>query len=280
MRHAFFFALALPAAAATSIVSINSTATQAIVELHTDFLGACTYRASESPNFVPLLHDVDPTLFAGSDSDARSGSFIHGSDHLFVLGRRDAEKASDGRRYSRALQAGTQHYLGITCGGDAEVGRTFATENPPLGRTAPEPPPFDPGAFGNYGWPSINFSDASKTYIDPMTGILLKRVTSSSWRARTMQQQQFAAAIDRSGGNWQNIAALLTWPATSALGSYSATGSGPLFLAADLTGIPTQESTNSFRPGVAIDDAMLRLYGSATGATASDRTVLACISVD
>jgi hypothetical protein len=280
MRHSLFFLLAMPAAAATTIVSINSTPTQAIVGIYTDSPGACTYRVSENSNFIPLLHDVDPNLFAGSDSDARPGSFIHGSDHLFVLGRRDSEKASDGRRYSRALQAGTQHYLGISCGGDAEVRKTFTTENPPLGRTAPEPPPFDPDAFGNYGWPTIDFTDASKTYIDPMTGILLKRVTSSNWRARTLQQQQFAAAIDRSGGNWQNIAALLTWPATNTLGSYSATAGGVLFLATDLTNIPTQEGTNSFTPGIVIDDAMLRLYGNGTGTTASDRTVLACISID
>ncbi len=96
-----------------------------------------------------------------STSDARVGSTAVGDVRRFVVGLRTSAIASDGKRYSRALQANTIHWVGVTCGGDPEVTRPFKTDNPPLGQTAPEAPPFDSTAFGNYAWPTIDWTDPS-----------------------------------------------------------------------------------------------------------------------
>src|SRR4029077_12486579 len=113
-----------------------------------------------------------------------------------------------------ALQANTVHWVGVTCGADPEVVQSFQTENPPLGRSAPEAPPFNAAGFGNYGWATIDWTDPSKTYIDPMTGLLLKRVTSSNWNARNWQNTVFAAAFDLNTA-WTNPANITRWPGSS-----------------------------------------------------------------
>jgi len=82
------------------------TAAQAIIHVHTDQRGFCTYRLSEGSAFRELLDDVNPNLFAGANSDARPGSIINGADsssfspsnnatdHTFVAGTRTAAKAA------------------------------------------------------------------------------------------------------------------------------------------------------------------------------------------
>src|SRR5712692_4305132 len=168
--------------AATTVVSISPTATQALIRIHTDQAGNCTFRASEGASIGTLVSDVDTTKFPGSDSDARSGSVV-GAERFFVLGTRKAASATDGKWYSRALQANTQHTLQATCGGDV-VTRSFNTLNPPLGDIAGETLPFDSAAPYNAALPSIDMSmtngldtgQATK-YVDPLTGMQVVRVT-------------------------------------------------------------------------------------------------------
>ena len=155
------------------IANRDVTATQAVIHVHTDQPGFCTYRLSEGSNFREQVNDVNSNLFAGANSDARPGSIINGADsstfspssnaavHTFVAGTRTSAKAADGKFYSRALQANTFHWVGITCGSDAKVSATFQTLNPPLGNDAPEQMPFDERAFGNVAVPSIDWTDRS-----------------------------------------------------------------------------------------------------------------------
>jgi hypothetical protein len=104
--------LTASARASTSISGpIQVTPTQALIPVVTDQIGACTYRVSENDTFLPLVNDVNPALFAGSNVDSREGSLIQGQQHAFVLGKRSAESALDGRLYSRALQANTMHWV-------------------------------------------------------------------------------------------------------------------------------------------------------------------------
>src|SRR3989442_9223077 len=119
------------------------TATQAILSYTAPDTNACTVEVSESAAYVPLSHDVDAALFAGSNLDNRAESYSQGRDREFVVGKRRAEKGSDGRWYSRALQTVTTHYYRITCGSDMQSGQ-FVTANIALGNTYNEPLPADP----------------------------------------------------------------------------------------------------------------------------------------
>src|ERR1035438_5959282 len=165
------------------------TATQAILAYRAPDTNPCSVEVSESPSYRPLAHDVDPALFAGSNLDNRDGATASGLQRVFVAGKRRAEKGSNGRWYSRALQAFTSHYFRVTCGGSQATG-TFLTANIALGNTYNETLPADPAvstrpyfsSTGSYAlpeflnWNNQDSSARSEAVIDPQTGMLLKRL--------------------------------------------------------------------------------------------------------
>jgi hypothetical protein len=271
------------ALAATSIVSIEPTATQAIVRVATDQTGSCTYRASESNTFTPLSHDVDQTLFPGANSDARTGAIVNGTSHVFVLGTRTAAKAADGKFYSRALQANTQHWVGVTCGQDAEVTQSFQTVNPPLGNTYPDTPPFDPQGFGNYAWPNIDWTDRTQSYIDPMTGILIKRMTDPADMGNTTPTMVFKFALGN--GAWSNAANAVSGTTVN-LASINGDSTSGLFVGVGPTAQYAGGGGTLFnlQPGFAdnsIDDMAVYTYGNGTATSSTDdRTIEVCLTVD
>ena len=60
------------------------------------------------------MPDVDPALFPDASTDSRPGSISNGRLRTLVLGKRDIGSALNGKKYSRALQAFTTHYLAVT----------------------------------------------------------------------------------------------------------------------------------------------------------------------
>jgi len=142
---------------------------------------ACTWEVSESSALTPLVHDLDTALFPNSNRDDRAGSQSRGSARSFVLGQGGtgidyAPVASDGIRYSRALQAFTQHYGRVTCGSDTAT-VSFRTANLEGDPTLADVP-FDPaGPAGEPAWPYLDQTNRAATVIDPQTGVLLKRLT-------------------------------------------------------------------------------------------------------
>src|SRR5690348_12446190 len=122
-------------AAITNVQITGTTSLQAILTYTAPGANACTLRVSENANFIPLAHAVDPALFTGSNTDA--GGAV---DRVWVIGRRGAPVASDGKRYSLALQCNTKHYFELTCGSDVAAGN-FTTSNIPIGKTFAEPIP-------------------------------------------------------------------------------------------------------------------------------------------
>jgi hypothetical protein len=211
MRKFMIFGLVIPCFSATSIVSIEPTQMQAKVTVRTDQTGHCTYRASRGPNFGANIAD----LTDNGDTDARTGSLVEGSNHFFVLGTR---KGAD------ALGAAAAYWIGVTCGADKEVAKVFTTLPVPWGNLAPDLVPFNGARFGNMDYPFIDWSDQSKSYVDPVEGLEFWRLTGPGLLnpgAFTAQYNQTAAApIDLTGsGNWTNVASVATNGKTYAIAS-------------------------------------------------------------
>src|SRR5580698_1752954 len=156
------------------VVTIPATSpTQAVLTYTSPGNSACTVEVSESITSAPLVHDADPSLFAGANLDNRTGSINSaGNLRIFVAGTRAIQTALDSNNYSRALQQGTQHYFRVTCGSAAGTG-TFTTKVLPMGTTYSDLIPLD--ANGNYLFPSVTRTRNAKL-VDPQTGVLLTLV--------------------------------------------------------------------------------------------------------
>ncbi len=287
VRRIFPILLAPLALAAQTLTLQEATATetQAVIRYVAPDDNACTIQVSTSAAMSPLVHDVDPALFAGSNLDTRAGSTVNGTERVVVVGKRDAEKAADGNRYSRALQAFTQHYYTITCGAQTLNG-TFQTANVQLGNNSTDVPPYDPTAFGNYGWPTIDWNNQDTQYIDPFTGLLMKRVTypgdhGSMVTSGPMTQPDgaqdgslyYTLGNSCTGYKWQNPCAVLAADGVSAV--YSGAGGDPL-------GVPFTK--DGYLLGAALpvmgafSNFQVSVKGSGTDSQAANRTVMVCLS--
>lgn len=266
-----------------SITVEGVTPTQAVFSYDVPGSSACTISVSELATPAVPVHDVDPMLFGHADQDlARSSTVANGTERFVTIGARAADVAGDGRLYSRALQADTDHMFTASCGRD--VGRvSFRTQNPPLGNTYPEEPPFNPAGFGNYAWPTVDWTDSSKTYVDPMTGLLLKAVYGADPQGQTgqwgldVQDWPFPDVFDLNQA-WKNASNIAAAPGSGSLATYSGTTSDPLFL--PFPPFPNRESTIAgWLPAPGIwDDVRLSLNGYGSDADAENRKVLACVA--
>jgi len=269
---------AVPALAAITNVTVSgTTSTQAVLSYTAPDSAACTLVVSESPTYSPLAHDLDPGLFSGANLDSRLGNITRGRERVFVIGKRAAEKAADGRFYSRALQAFTLHYYRIACGADTAAG-TFATANIALGATYPEVYPVDPAMPGSYAWPNMNQARTVESIIDPLTGALVRRITGAS----SVIDNAFAGlpnlgAFDDSGSAnpWRIRGSAL--PAT-----YTANGTTPpkLYVPADLS-----STTSTFRPVITADPPFYVNYVSVSvtarsTAKGEDAKLRLCLTID
>lgn len=160
---------------ALSVTVTGITNTQAVLMYSVPDSGACTVKVSQQASLTPLVHDVDPTLFPGADQDTRPESIADQTYRIFVVGKRITQPASDGMKYSRALETLSTHYYQISCGTTVATG-TFTTANIPLGMTYNDVPQVDATAAGQWMIPTM-LQDRTQTIVDPQTGALLKRVS-------------------------------------------------------------------------------------------------------
>lgn len=260
---------------ATGELKIVATPTQAIISYTAPATDPCTIQEGTDSSFATVDHDVDPVLFPGSNQDTtRPGSVINGMERTMVVGFRGTATASDGKIYSRALENATMHHVRITCSGKV-FSADFETQNPPMGNTAPDYLPFNPSGFGNYGWPTINYTAptsnaAANLLIDPLTGYQLQRWTGpgdggdllTGWGAWT-------GVIDLAG-SWTTPQNILS---SNGYASYSGAGgpSNALYLwAASGLYRPTFINGEYF----AMDDLQVQLTGHATAAGATQTMCL------
>src|ERR1035437_6548063 len=154
---------------------VGTTNTQAVLTYSAPDSGACTVKVSQQSSLTPLVHDVDPNLFPGSDQDTRPESITAQNSRIFVAGKRVTERAADGKNYSRALEAYAIHYYQVTCGSVVMSG-TFSTANIPFGMTYQDLPQLDPTNPGATITPTL-LNDRTQTIVDPHTGALIRRVS-------------------------------------------------------------------------------------------------------
>jgi len=193
----FLLAVGNPAAI-QNVRVVATTATQAVISYAPPTGVTCRVEVSESETLRPLVHDVDPALFPGSDVDTRQGTATLGAARMVVIGRHGMSYsgsanpflAADSTVRSRALQAATKHYFRITCGSDVALG-SFTTANVPLGKTFGEPLPV--GAPGQYNFPTL-INDRKQQVIDPYTGVLLRRVTIDGDQSTNQRIDWFSGA--------------------------------------------------------------------------------------
>jgi len=168
-------------------VSVSTTSTQAILVYTAPTSAACTVAVSEFSSLSPLVADVNPALFSGSNLDTRSGVVSNGLQRIFVVGKHGMNASgssnpflgTDGKRHSRALQAGTTHFYRITCGTTTMTG-SFTTSAIPAGSTYPEPMPVDATHPGAYNWPDLTETDRTEKTVDPVTGAPIRKVTATN----------------------------------------------------------------------------------------------------
>src|SRR5262249_5339921 len=128
----------------TGLTLVDTSPTQAMYSYNApDAAHPCKLEVSENSSYSPLVNDVNPTLFEGSDSDNRDGNLVRGTSRIVILGRRLVRTALDGNRSSLALQANSLHYLRVTCRTSTATA-TFTTKNIPGGSTYGEIPQVDP----------------------------------------------------------------------------------------------------------------------------------------
>src|SRR6202453_4442520 len=214
MRSLLYCALAaVPCLANTSIVSIDPTQMQAKITVQTDQAGSCTYRASRGAAFSSNLAD----LTDNTNTDGRAGSIVNANVHIFILGTRTGNDA---------LAAAASYWVGVTCGSDAEVARTFTTRSIAWGNTAPDPIPFNAAKFGNMDYPAIDWTNQQKSYRDPVTGVEFWRVTSpgmmsvSTLSLAVQNANILGVPLDASGtGKWASVANIGSNGASLSVGS-------------------------------------------------------------
>lgn len=245
---------------------------------------------SAGGNVGVLVDDVNPALFASANQDSRDGNLTNGetgasgqsltlagSSRNFVIGKRRAEVALDGNRYSRALQAYSRHHFTLTCGTQS-FDQEFRTANIPTGNTHNEGPPVDPNTPGQYGYPTMQWNNAAQTLIDPLSGLRSVRATGPLGTASTVKT--FVTAIDLQSA-WQNPQAPLanTGGAASFTGPCNS-GTCALLLRADnltISGGATYNVQNSSLDWVKVTINQASISGSCSG---DDCKIEVCLTVN
>lgn len=258
---------------------VGTTSTQAVIAYTAPDEGLCSVEAGPSPSLQPNLHDINGHLFPEGGLDSRPGSIQRGRERLIVLGRRTAERAQDGKRYSRAMEANTEHHFAIYCGESVARG-SFRTQNIPTGMNYSDPLSLDPARPGQYAWPAIDWMGRSVSVIDPLTGLRLHRLTSPGDRLET-NVSPFRSAHSWDG-SWRNPSAAVNNNDNGASASHIGANQGYLLLDAR-QGFYQGGTHDNDGGGLAYVRAKLNAWCeelTCEEAGELDRTLMACLTVN
>ena len=254
----------LAAPAFAQYVSVSGTNVQAVLSYTAPTSDPCTITASNlGVQNVTDIYDVDGALFANQNHDlSRPDTQVNGLYRQVILGHRTAAKATDGKFYSLTLQANTSHSVTVNCPGNGSNGwvdtEYFTTQNIPLANSGPDFPPYDPAAWGGWAWPTIDYNDKTKAYVDPMSGALIKRATGPGEMGVSSSQRY----------NLATVAQINTADGGLFVVPHYSSGVTPLFR-------HWGYEDESF-----VHDTKFHLTASASASNPVDRTVSVCLSVD
>ena len=260
-------------------VQAVATATQALISYTAPDSGVCTVEVREGSSQGPLVHDVDPALFPGSNLDSRAANVNTGRRRVFVAGKRTSEPALDQRRYSRALQADTIHAFKITCPVGVLATGQFSTMNPPVGHTYNDPLPVDPNQPGQLSWPSLLWNQRDQWIVDPLTGFRIKQFDSPRDAVEFIGSGNFATASNVTGStDWTNPGAVTADDSSAA--TYSGTTRGWLFVQLNL-GLVAAHNPSTASPNTLVPTFNAWCSSSdCSGASADDRRIQFCLTID
>jgi hypothetical protein len=272
MRCLLFLIGSVSFAGNIAVTVLGTTQTQILVSYEATATGACTLTATDNNNGPPVA-DLDAAKFIGADQDlsrtVANGflwpTLITGLQRTVVIGTHDqVKKGADGKSYSTALQVNSDYLLTVSCNGGADTGATHAqTQNLPYASYYPELPIPDPTQITFGTSPTINWLDRSVKYIDPITGVLIQRMTGpeDSFDATSYKMIFASPVIDVNGSAWSNPANFATNQAKNSLASTS-TPNAPIFAPFDPTFLP-------YCCGVSFTDFQVTPYGSASSGSVS-----------
>lgn len=241
-----------------------------------------TFSSSTSHSTITIgqvgvgIADVNATLYSGSNLDTRSGTEGSGTNgqRTFVVGTRGAPIASDGNRYSRALQVYSAHMFTVTCN-SGTVSKQYSTENIPVGNPLNPLPIIDSG--NQYNYETVQWSNQYQFFIDPYTGVASHRVSS------VVDQQTtggvFGSQFDQTPTSWVVTG---TGPKGSGIATCVAANCGNnFFLRAD--GLNASGSGNSYAAaslGIDYFQVIVTSMQTVLPCSGSDCIVQACLTVN
>ncbi len=257
--------------------------TQAILTYDAPDGRPCVLAVSADRSLSPTVHDLDETKFPRANSDAREGNIVQGRHRTFVIGKRSADVAADGLRYSRALQADTVHYYRLVCPAADVAAGQFKTYTIRFGRTYTEPQPEDRAHPGDYAWPTISMTDRSEQIVDPQTGALIRHVSLLGDRTLTQGAQDQPMSVARSKGAWHNPTAALADDTQSA--TISGDSTGTLFLSSGVSAYFAQLHGGYLDNSRALNWYRVTLKASTDSAAcdsgaAEDCKIIVCLTID
>lgn len=261
------------AASITPIV-IGKTSTQAVFSYTAPDDAPCSVVVKDEANVV--AHDTDVALFPGSDTDNRAGNIVSGRSRVVVVGKRRSDAASDGKMYSRALEADSPYTLQVTCGASTGTLK-FRTNTVSLGNSAPDPYPFDGNGYGNYAYPTVDYGNTARTYIDPQTGVLLKRLTTPGYGSPGLYSGLSPVYAYDLSGTWTNPQKVLGQD--NQFASYSGPGGAVNALFVSAATFQAQRGYMDYSENY-IDDMLARLNGYGDQTSSADRTMNVCLTAD
>jgi hypothetical protein len=236
--------------------------------------------AATAGNVGVLIDDLNPALFPGADLDSRPGNPNSRMRRVFVIGKRAADVAADGNRYTRALQVNSRHHYTLTCG-TQDFDQDFTTQNLPLGDTHNDGPPLDRTLPGQYAYPTVQWSNQAQSLIDPLTGLRSLRVTGPAGTAST--QQSFQTAIDNSGA-WKTPSGPLGAHGAATFTGPCLSGNCTLFLRADNLSLPGGATyTTGYGAGSSLDWVTVTVSNASINnrsCVGDDCKIAACLTVN
>jgi hypothetical protein len=271
----------------TNLQVSGTTPTQAVIAYTAPNADACQIQVSEKSELSDLVNDVDTSKggdFANSNNDLERYPRLQ-HDHLrrFVVGTMPdlrgiiRNKDSNGHYWSRALHAGSLHYVRVSCGAST-AGITFVTKPPLVGKTFGEPLPVELAGVSAQPLPrGAEWSDPNYSFNDSTTGVLVKsgpHLPGQSGGASGAEYygKEFEVANCPA---WTNGGALTREGSGSA--RYSGSNHDPCILTVGGSGITKPAATTSW--AYQITSLVLHLKGSSSG-TGDDSVLDVCVTLD